>query len=463
MYWDERDRYSSKEKELLKELGADKFGCSICITEVGTVYYNLMVTEKELSFEKFIKDIEKKIIKNKPNERAAIKYDKEDNKFYLIIEEDKYYTQTIAHVLDIKKEAMEGYVFGKNNDVISKLHDLYLMSMTNEEKENLKIKREQEVNAIILKTRQRHELPTLAEAKVYSEYLEDTKKANNKVIKSKASRLAGLVGTPLISAFSAGLAIITSMNDEMLIETLFAVPAGIFSAFIVLLITDDIVHDKTSYWGVSDYVEKAAGTIKEKYNENNIINTKLATLNSRIEGLSKVVIANGEEVPEDDNADNSVKIELLNLKDSVMHDLDVLVSRAGLLNYNDKMAFITEASEILEEYTVRAINIANQDKNVINLGADNSIELKFDMIKRITDLEIRINEARQKDIEIMKIIAPAKLLKDKMDGFSDFDLELQRTHNITQNKVRVRTLERHNHPRLQEKSLSELKLELAAE
>ena len=71
------------------------------------------------------------------------------------------------------------------------------------------------------------------------------------------------------------------------------------------------------------------------------------------------------------------------------------------------------------------------------------MKLKIDTLTKIADLETRVVEVRQKDLELKSITDESKLLTEKIEGFSQLDsldLELQRTHNIINNKVKVKKL-----------------------
>ncbi len=464
MYWDERDHYNRRQKELIEELGAERFGNSICITEMGTVYTTDGFESKEVSFDNFIKNTEKRIKKEKHGEKVAIKYDKQGNKFYFVETKNHgYYKSTLAHELDINEEIMNDYAFGKYNHITSSLHNLYLKSMDKEEAKNLSIKREEEIKEIILKTQQGHELPTLAEAETYLNYLEASKRDNNKTIMNKSAKLAGLVSTPLVSALGTGLAVITSLNEEMLIEVPMAGIAGFVGAFSVVMITDALFMEKTSYWDFSDYIKKTAGVIKEKCAENNVINTKIAALNNRIQELKQEIVSKSYDIQEFDKTIEDEELKSLNLKNSIMSNIDDLVNRINLLNPEDKQVFLKEVQEILTEYTEGYVEIVNRDENVINITANNLDDLKSYILARIAILEMNVNEVRQKDVKIKTITDESKLLTDKIEGFSDFDLDLQRTHEITQNKVKVKKLVREDMSTMQKDNLKDLLLELNAE
>ena len=126
-----------------------------------------------------------------------------------------------------------------------------------------------------------------------------------------------------------------------------------------------------------------------------------------------------------------------------MKNLDELVNRINLLNPEDKAVFFQEAQIILAEYTERYKKIINQDCNNVDIEADNYMKLKIDTLTKIADLETRVVEVRQKDLELKSITDESKLLTEKIEGFSQLDglnLELQRTHNIINNKVKVKKL-----------------------
>ena len=129
-------------------------------------------------------------------------------------------------------------------------------------------------------------------------------------------------------------------------------------------------------------------------------------------------------------------------KDSIIKNLTEIVTRAKLLNPDDKSAIIIKANEILDEYTARYIAIVNQDKDSIDLDADSFEKLKDQMIAKIAILEMELNEARQRDIQIKPILDESRQLAEKIDGL--IDLDVQRVREISRNKVKVNKLERKN-------------------
>ena len=205
---------------------------------------------------------------------------------------------------------------------------------------------------------------------------------------------------------------------------------------------DSYVVSNTDYYSINSYVKSVKKEIQEKRKENKLIKAKIDKLNE-IENVDKVVIAKSYSAEEFDKTVDGETMDSLNLKNSIMKNLDELVNRINLLNPEDKAVFFQEAQIILAEYTERYKKIINQDCNNVDIEADNYMKLKIDTLTRIADLETRVVEVRQKDLELKSITDESKLLTEKIEGFSQLDgldLELQRTHNIINNKIKVKKL-----------------------
>ena len=78
---------------------------------------------------------------------------------------------------------------------------------------------------------------------------------------------------------------------------------------------------------------------------------------------------------------------------------------------------------MLTEYTERYTNIINQDSSTINIDTniDNFDLLKREMLRKIVDLESRVTEVRQKDVQIKQVTDESRLLTDKIEGFTPLD------------------------------------------
>lgn len=443
IYWDERDKYSKEEHKLLRRLGADYIGRKIIITELGTVCESTGKEKnvQETLFDKYMDDLEKRVVK----EESSVKYDKETNCFYLVEKErEKYYPRSMSYKFDVNKEAMDNYAFGKYNKVTSRLQDLYVKSMTIEEKQNLLQKQEKERNEIIEKMNSGHDLPSPTEARIYLDYLEDMERTNATIIKGKVKGIAATTALPVALGFST-----TAILSIFLPSTITQyVEASLLWSYTIASIEDFVISAKklaeSDYFipgaHLIKYIQDSSKTIKEKKEENELINVKASRLRE-IENVDRMVMAKSYSIEEFDKTLEDEKLESLNLKNTIMKNLDDLVNRINLLNSGDKKELLVEVKSILDEYTERYNNIINQDKTIIDMEADNFVKLKIDTLTKIAELETKIMEIRYKDVEIKQVTDESKLLTDKIEGFSELNaLDLQKVHEQTEKKVKVKSL-----------------------
>ena len=435
--------YTDEQRKVLEEMDAKVFGRVIYITELGTVIIaNDPLSEKEILFDDFVRDLETKIDK----EESAVKYDKENNLFYLVERDSHHGYRMTAHKLSINEEAMNNYAFGKYNKITSKINELYLRSMSTKEQKEMLAKKDMERRAIIRKMNYEHEMPTPAEARIYLDYLEELKKNNAKKIQDNTKEILKVYGIPttaLLSTSALSGGCLWIVDDSLaIVGFLIGGILGALPCYFAIDSIDSYVVSNTDYYSINSYVKSVKKEIQEKRKENKLIKAKIDKLNE-IENVDKVVIAKSYSAEEFDKTVDGETMDSLNLKNSIMKNLDELVNRINLLNPEDKAVFFQEAQIILAEYTERYKKIINQDCNNVDIEADNYMKLKIDTLTRIADLETRVVEVRQKDLELKSITDESKLLTEKIEGFSQLDglnLELQRTHNIINNKVKVKKL-----------------------
>ncbi len=435
--------YTDEQRKVLEEMDAKVFGRVIYITELGTVIIaNDPLSEKEILFDDFVRDLETKIDK----EESAVKYNKENNLFYLVERDSHHGYIMTAHKLSINEESMNDYAFGKYNKITSKINELYLRSMSTKEQKEMLAKKDMERRAIIRKMNYEHEMPTPAEARIYLDYLEELKKNNVKKIQDNTKEILKVYGIPT-SAFLSTVVFtggcLRFVDDSLVLPgCLIGGVLGVLPCYFSIDSVDSYINSNTHYSDISSYVKSVKKEIQEKRKENKLIKAKIDKLNE-IENVDKVVIAKSYSAEEFDKTVDGETMDSLNLKNSIMKNLDELVNRINLLNPEDKAVFFQEAQIILAEYTERYKKIINQDCNNVDIEADNYMKLKIDTLTRIADLETRVVEVRQKDLELKSITDESKLLTEKIEGFSQLDsldLELQRTHNIINNKVKVKKL-----------------------
>ena len=307
-------------------------------------------------------------------------------------------------------------------------------------------KKDMERRAIIRKMNYEHEMPTPAEARIYLDYLEELKKNNAKKIQDNTKEILKVYGIPttaLLSTSALSGGCLWIVDDSLaIVGFLIGGILGALPCYFAIDSVDSYINSNTHYSDISSYVKSVKKEIQEKRKENKLIKAKIDKLNE-IENVDKVVIAKSYSAEEFDKTVDGETMDSLNLKNSIMKNLDELVNRINLLNPEDKAVFFQEAQIILAEYTERYKKIINQDCNNVDIEADNYMKLKIDTLTKIADLETRVVEVRQKDLELKSITDESKLLTEKIEGFSQLDglnLELQRTHNIINNKVKVKKL-----------------------
>ena len=307
-------------------------------------------------------------------------------------------------------------------------------------------KKDMERRAIIRKMNYEHEMPTPAEARIYLDYLEELKKNNAKKIQDNTKEILKVYGIPttaLLSTSALSGGCLWIVDDSLaIVGFLIGGILGALPCYFAIDSIDSYVVSNTDYYSINSYVKSVKKEIQEKRKENKLIKAKIDKLNE-IENVDKVVIAKSYSAEEFDKTVDGETMDSLNLKNSIMKNLDELVNRINLLNPEDKAVFFQEAQIILAEYTERYKKIINQDCNNVDIEADNYMKLKIDTLTKIADLETRVVEVRQKDLELKSITDESKLLTEKIEGFSQLDglnLELQRTHNIINNKVKVKKL-----------------------
>ncbi len=443
IYWDERDHYTQKQWKTLEEIDAQIFGQEIYITELDTVIIRVPDhDDKEILFDDYIKDLEEKVNK----EECSVKYDKESNKFYLVQKEDRYYAAKVeACELKVSEKTMNDYVFGVYTNVTSKLNELYLKSLSIEERQNLLAKKEADLKKIEEKTNITHELLTPVEARMYLDYLEDLERTNAKIIKDNTISIIGTTTIPIVSGVGLGF-LDSILGSTSAYGPIFCAISGTFIAATCADIYLEKVKGEpfSNVFGITvlDSALRKIKQNKEKKEENRLLQTKIKKLYELDDRLDKMVISNYS-LEEFDKTLNEEELQSLNLQNSVLNNIDGLVNRINLLNANDKKIFLNEAIDMLTEYTERYTNILNQDSLTIDLEADNFELLKRQTLEKIVDLESRITEVRQKDVQIKQVTDESRLLTDKIEGFTEFnnlDEDILRTKELANKKVKVKTL-----------------------
>ena len=438
----------SNNVELLKRLDADCFAGKVFFTQLGTVVMKKeCLTWKRYNFsELLIDDFLKLINEDIDNAESLVKYDTDNNKFYLI------YRKHDVIELDINEEIMKDYCFGKYDNLTSKIHNLYLKSMSMEEKRKLCEKQQEEKNIqlgkIIEKINTTHEVLTPAEARVYLDYLEELKNTNIKIIRGCVTSFLITVIAPITVSVGTLSSILGILVDMPIVGTLCC---DFVYAFLTTIIIDLRLDNKRkhrpryfhAFAAITEFIKDSFKTIKVKMKENKIIEMKSINLR-KIEKVDKMVIAKSYSIEEfDKTLEDEKALEQLNLKNEIIKSLDDIVNRISLLNVSDKKELLLDAQRILTQYTERYTSIVNQDDNIIDLDADSFIKLKIDILTEIASLEEKVNDARQREVKIKMVVDESKLLTDKIEVFGELnlmDFEMKKMHGEEREEVMVKKL-----------------------
>ena len=268
--------YTDEQRKVLKEMDAKVFGRVIYITELGTVIIaNDPLSEKEILFDDFVRDLETKIDK----EESAVKYDKENNLFYLVERDSHHGYIMTAHKLSINEEAMNDYAFGKYNKITLKINELYLRSMSTKEQKEMLAKKDMERRAIIRKMNYEHEMPTPAEARIYLDYLEELKKNNVKKIQDNTKEILKVYGIPttaLLSTSALSGGCLWIVDDSLaIVGFLIGGILGALPCYFAIDSIDSYVVSNTDYYSINSYVKSVKKEIQEKRKENKLIKAKI--------------------------------------------------------------------------------------------------------------------------------------------------------------------------------------------
>lgn len=408
-----------KDNKLEKRLGAEVINNKYFITGLGTITYN----GKEYRFDDFIKKVESSI----KNGDCSVKYDDGTNRFYLI-RKNGYSGNCKAAEIDINSKDMEDYVFGKFTKDTLKLHDLYLAS----EMKNDVVSKEKSIedrrDEIIEKANKREELTPL-EAKVYFDYLHDLNKENAKTAAKEAGKIVAVGGTPIVS----GTAITASMIAKVVGG---AVAIGIPGGLAVSLLTGGLVSlatvlvESLASLGVAMYKDNgdwdpfdiyyickdAFEELKNKIEDIKVNRTKQKYLN-QLHNVDKIVEAESYTVEENETP------KTLELKDKILEQIDGLVNKMAYINPKDRTNMLNNAQELLETYVTRSRNIINQDDSIVNMQADNIVDLRIDMCKKIAKMEIKLNEIRARDKKHETLSSEGKMLSNKIEAIESRNTE----------------------------------------
>jgi hypothetical protein len=407
-----------KDTKLEKRLGAEVINNKYFVTGLGTITYN----GKEYRFDDFIKKVESSI----KNGDCSVKYDDGTHRFYLI-RKNGYSGNCKAAEIDINEKDMEDYVFGKFTKDTLKLHDLYLASEMKNEIVSKEKTVEERKDEIIEKANNREELTPL-EARVYIDYLHDLNKENAKTAAKEAGKIVVAGGTPIVGGTTMTAAMIAKVVGGAATVSLgtglfVSIGLGIVTCFATYLAEETIrllvatIRNDENYelFNLLDVCQKSFEELKNKIEDIKVNRTKQKYLN-QLHNVDKIVEADAVVVEDGDT-------KPLELKDKILEQIDGLVNKMAYINPKDRTNMLNNAQELLETYVTRSRNILNQDENIINMQADNIVDLRIDMCKEIAKLEIELNEIRAKDKKHETLSSEGKMLSNKIEAIESKNTE----------------------------------------
>lgn len=391
-------------------MAQEQTGRDIFISNIGIVSIKTNDGTHEVTFDDFVKDVDKGIIAGK----YLIRYDTKSNQFYLLegIGDTKY-----IHTIDIDKKVMEDYVFGKYDKVTLALIKLLLKSDEKIYEEVNKQERDKMRNDAINKIDSSHEVPTPLEARLYLDHIKKENKTSALAVGRSTSKVAALAGIPLTGGAVVGAVVATSVSTITLPIVLGSAAIGVLSSLLVYLIEDMglmLSDDSDSYGSfltnVFDRVIESIEDIQEQVK-------KIRLNKAKADGLKKINYVDKIAIPEECTMVENDEVNSLNLEDQVMNMIDNYVDVASLLNPKDRSDILSELKDILNEYVARGIDIANKD---INSG-DSIFNLRVDITKRLAQVEIKINDVRKRDVETRKLVDEGMALADKIEEYEIVD------------------------------------------
>ena len=455
-----------KDEDFLEKLHVHRIGKDIYITEYNTVitkYTNngsKLDIEEEVSFNDFIKKTRKIIKKDDKykkifvDDKWKMKFDKENNKFYLI-KFNEAYALRYAHEIVFDEEIMKNYLLGIDEEIPKQLQMLCDETTKKEAKEKMLKDNKEQLEEVKEKVSFSHDLLTPYEAHLYLEYLNELKKDNRKTIRKDL--ISGVINTSIpvsIGSFCGKLIYSDSGSivGSIALGAAVGVAVSSLSTDIYASYKLDYKNEAFPYDDENDYLPCGIGTvlydlyllkdIVEKLNDNKRLRIKAKGINKKQPKANKVVESTGkiEEVKD-------IEVNSINSEDSLINRIEVLINKIKVLDVNNKKLLLEETKKILEDYIKRYSYIKNKDNNTIDIISDNYDNLYNDTLKRIINMEFIIEESKERNIEINKInesLNDAYLLVDHIDDLiqlNNIDQDLDKVHENTLKKVKVKKLE----------------------
>ncbi len=397
-----------------------KHGTTIKVTPLRTIIKTKYHegTPIEYSFNSYIKEVIKKMEKG----QDLIKYDKQNNRFYLVEKDDKNpYTDTnIIYEIGLDPNDMADYATGKYNDMTLKFHGLYLRS----EEISMQNKKEQErienAEKVIRKANDTNEKLTPKETGIYIDHLQKENRKDTKDVAKKSAKLAAVTSVPLAGAlitgaicFAPGAAFAYTALAGALGATMGGLAEGTFNLIVNDYPTLEILPIQS--------VRTLLGEIREK--------RKTIKMNK----MKAKELMQGDYVKPNSITINENPIEELDLQDPVMDLINSMVDRLAYVTPQYREPLLIELKAILNTYIERKKDII--DHNVGFERKDDLVTLRNDICKQLAKVEIKMNEVKIKDEKTQTIDKEGELLSNKIDKVNDFDSEINRMLNEANNSI----------------------------
>ncbi|MBR4262524.1 MAG: hypothetical protein IKQ35_04090 [Bacilli bacterium] len=396
------ENIDEKDQNLESRLKVGHISDVIHVTDFGTVIKNYHSSyQQEERYDKFIKGIMKGIEAG----TSLVKYDQETNSFYLIEKSDE--GETRAHPIEINESVMEDYANGKYTKTTLQFNGLVLRSEEKVKLEEQALAKQEKTNAVIAKgDRSINELSPL-DARMYLDHLKKTDKKNYKSIAKDTATITGLAGFPIAAGvatgailFVPGAPIIYSILIGVLGSTIGSLVEGMVRMFVSDTPTMDLLP--------INRIKQLAKEIKEKAGEIGVNKTKEREL-KKIKYVDQIVMPESVTIVENNS------VEPLELKDSILKQIDMMINQVSTLNPKDRDAMITELKAMKQSYIDRSTNAINRDGVAMDLNADGLAKIRTDICTSLGKMQFRVDKIKLKDAKTKLLTKESELLDAKMD------------------------------------------------
>ena len=396
----------------------------LAISDFETIYGEGF---QEILLDKFIKKMEKKILKNNGNNKFypyAFYYENENKRFKLVYKGIKYY-------LKLDEEVMLDYSLGIYNNITLKLKDLVdkFDEILNEEKENL-IKKE------IIENAKNNIIPDDNAKKIYLEYLKDTKKIKitdyifgiwNDIKNIGRTHLKWCEKNSLIESIinSVPFVYFSHLDDDpgdvrpCILFTCAHISVGLLSIYsslcglyplnivlhyLLLSIIPTVALYSLAY--IQNRVTRLISFIEEK---------KLTThkINQLTEELG---ISFTRKIASECSLEKTIVKTKISFYKKVMNEINLVIDKASLIASKEQQQYyVTKLRELLTDYTSRYKRIDEDIGEIINLDAECEITLDIDIRLKLLSIEREIDRLLHKELDDKQIESDESKLTRKLD------------------------------------------------